>query len=319
MTRSFVFATLLCFFAVLCGAQNDFTYDDAGTEGPANWGDATLVNDADPVCTTGSFQSPINIIVIATEDGDFDPIEVREFAFLAELDFNDENNNLQIEIPAALQSQRLKGGPLEFDDDNDDNTDAYNLLRVQVHSPCMNLINGRLCDVELLYIFQRDDQDFNTDGQEDLAIVSLQFNTPVDDDDDTDDLDDDTTDDDNDDEGENDFIEQITEAAEEAAKPAALDGGFAPFNGFPAEDRSFYSYKGSLPFPPCTENVDWIVFSDQQEISRNQIAAFTDALPDFVNDRKNGNTRDVAGNSFGREVFFTEVIEEESEDNDYFF
>jgi carbonic anhydrase len=297
----------------LCNGQDFYDFSDAGDQGPPNWGDATLVIDANDLCINGDEQSPINIDTDDVDDQDEDPVEVREFGFSAEIDFNTEGNNLEILIPAALQSQRLKGGPLEFDDDDTDDTDAYNLLRLEFHRPCMHLIDDRLCDLEVLYFFERDDQDFNNDGLADLAIVSVQYNTPSDDDGDDDDFDDDVPDDDNDDDGENSFLVEISEAAL-GLKPAAIDGIFRPFDGFPEDDRSYFAYTGSIPNPPCTEDVDWIVFSEQQEISRNQILEFTSSIPSFINDRKDGNTRDVADNSDDRDVIFVRVV-----DDDYFF
>ena len=33
------------------------------------------------------------------------------------------------------------------------------------------------------------------------------------------------------------------------------------------DNRNFYTYKGSFPYPPCNENVDWIVFENPINIS----------------------------------------------------
>jgi carbonic anhydrase len=38
--------------------------------------------------------------------------------------------------------------------------------------------------------------------------------------------------------------------------------------------KTFYSYNGSLTSPPCSENVDWIVFNTPVELSQQQIMAF---------------------------------------------
>jgi carbonic anhydrase len=40
-------------------------------------------------------------------------------------------------------------------------------------------------------------------------------------------------------------------------------------------DRTFFTYKGSLTTPPCTEGITWYVLKTPIEMSRAQIAAFT--------------------------------------------
>jgi carbonic anhydrase len=43
--------------------------------------------------------------------------------------------------------------------------------------------------------------------------------------------------------------------------------------------KTFYHYQGSLTSPPCSENVDWIVFNTPVELSQQQILAFRSRFP----------------------------------------
>jgi len=40
-------------------------------------------------------------------------------------------------------------------------------------------------------------------------------------------------------------------------------------------DRVYWTYEGSLTAPPCTEGVQWFIFQQQVELSRDQLRSFT--------------------------------------------
>lgn len=39
--------------------------------------------------------------------------------------------------------------------------------------------------------------------------------------------------------------------------------------------RGYYRYAGSLPYPPCTENVEWLVFKTPLQVNKNQQERFS--------------------------------------------
>jgi len=44
-------------------------------------------------------------------------------------------------------------------------------------------------------------------------------------------------------------------------------------------DEDFYSYMGSLTTPPCTENVNWIIFKRPVILSVEEVIKLKDAMP----------------------------------------
>ena len=60
----------------------------------------------------------------------------------------------------------------------------------------------------------------------------------------------------------------------EKSKVAVNDLKIDPLELFP-DKRAYYTYMGSLTTPPCTEDVQWIVFKNPITLSKEQISAFS--------------------------------------------
>ena len=52
----------------------------------------------------------------------------------------------------------------------------------------------------------------------------------------------------------------------------------------PEVEKDYYNFEGSLTTPPCTEGVNWIVFKNQETVSKEQVEKFTQTLG-FENNR----------------------------------
>ena len=56
----------------------------------------------------------------------------------------------------------------------------------------------------------------------------------------------------------------------------------APFNlnlNLPEDHESFFFYTGSLTTPPCTENVNWILFRNSITLSLEQVIVLQELMP----------------------------------------
>jgi len=66
---------------------------------------------------------------------------------------------------------------------------------------------------------------------------------------------------------------RMLQAGEEVAGGYQLD----LMKLLPENREHFYAYGGSLTTPPCTEGVQWIVFKDSIQVSKEQISRFVRA------------------------------------------
>jgi carbonic anhydrase len=125
------------------------------------------------------------------------------------------------------------------------NDTRYDLIHFDFHRPSEHTVKGKLSDMEIHLLHK------SAEGK--LLVLSVRIN-----------------------EGNpNAVIAYLwahlpqkpgeTEKVSEMINP----GGMLPVN------RAYWTYKGSLTAPPCTEGVRWIVFEDEKELSRDQIKVFS--------------------------------------------
>ena len=121
----------------------------------------------------------------------------------------------------------------------------YNLKQFHVHAPSEHEINGQLAAMELHLVHKSDD------GK--IAVVGILFKQGA----------------------ENAALSPVwahlpTEAGAEQTFDAEVDAATL----LPADKTSF-RYAGSLTTPPCTEGVNWLLMTQAQEISPEQLRQFT--------------------------------------------
>lgn len=122
------------------------------------------------------------------------------------------------------------------------NEEKFNLKQFHFHSPSDHQLNGESYPIELHLVHE------NEEGQ--LAVIGLLIK-----------------------EGEqNRLLSPILNNIHEEDKVSNMVLTLAEL--FP-ENRTHYLYDGSLTTPPCTEGVQWIVFEESIEFSKEQIESIT--------------------------------------------
>jgi carbonic anhydrase len=79
----------------------------------------------------------------------------------------------------------------------------------------------------------------------------------------------------------------------EEGKKADWSGGFSILDAMPG-DRTFYTYKGSLTTPPCSETVSWLVMKEPMTVSKSQVEKFKSLV--------HGNTNRPVQPLYGRVI-----------------
>ena len=127
--------------------------------------------------------------------------------------------------------------------------EVYELKQFHFHTPSEHRINNNASAMEAHFVHQ------NEAGK--LAVVGVMINSGA----------------------ENPVIASIWDAIPDGNKQE--DSGEVSLNAanLLPEDKTYWSYNGSLTTPPCSERVSWNVLSEPIELSPEQIATFESIYP----------------------------------------
>ena len=117
---------------------------------------------------------------------------------------------------------------------------SYELINMHIHSESEHTISGKKSPLEIHFVHK------NTQG--DLAVVGVLVKQGA---------------------KSESFDKILTNIPKEAGTSQDISVQASDF--LPAK-KTYYSYKGSLTTPPCTEGVNWNVFNNEIEMSEGQIA-----------------------------------------------
>lgn len=162
-------------------------------------------------------------------------------------------NTLFYSPKTILTKVRNNGHTIQFDFDLGDSICSsdthYNLIQIHFHEPSEHTVNGIRYPIETHLVHQSKEGDytvlaiFGIEGEESETVEQLESFLPLAD-------------------------------GEEKVINRALD----LTTMFP-KNKDYYSYRGSLTTPPCTENVNWIIFKEPIILSLEEVIKMRDNMP----------------------------------------
>ncbi len=134
------------------------------------------------------------------------------------------------------------GHSIEFEDQSGNNTisyngDTYTLEQIHFHNQSENTIDGQHYPLEAHFVHE------NSHGQN--LVISVMFN-----------------------------VGQVNQVIGNSFTMVGEQTMFNPIDLIPTQ-TTHYSFMGSLTTPPCSEDVQWIVFEQPLALSEQQLADFT--------------------------------------------
>jgi len=141
----------------------------------------------------------------------------------------------------------------------------YDLLRIQFHSPSENTLEGHTFAMAAHFI--------HASAEGELAIVAVMFElgeaTPA-----------------------------LNKIWKKLPQRAGGKAGFLSIDVAPLlpENKSYYTFTGSLSEPPCTEGVRWFVLKSPMPISKEQLDRFHEIYNGNVRPEQPANGREIMGN-----------------------
>ena len=231
-------------------AGNDWNYDKSSDLGPKYW------NKKYPTCAQNN-QSPINIETEKTRVCNL-LCQLRIKYKPSSCNINNNDNLINILYD--------KGSYVVY---KSENPTKYQLDKLVPHVPSLHTINGTKYDMELCLYHT------NNDGK--LLIISVLINSN------------------NNFSYSQDFLNQFIPGLKNqnySGDPnnEQYDYSIGVANNWNAENvlpvlRNFFIYKGTLPYPPCSKDVLWVIFENSVNISPNDLKVLQERLI-YNNSRK---------------------------------
>jgi len=146
------------------------------------------------------------------------------------------------------------GHSIQFDFEPGDSIDyqgkRYQLIHFHFHEPSEHTIDGIRYPIEMHLVHRNEDNNF--------AVLSImgregEVNQPFE------------------------FLESFLPI--KSGEKKIIDKAFDLRNILPKDASQFFVYSGSLTTPPCTENVEWIVFKDQIVLSEQEVLRLKKNMP----------------------------------------
>lgn len=219
-----------------------------GSAQPAHWGYEGVdgpeywptLNPAYAICGQGTSQSPINITRTTVGDGNGWKLNYKTSSL--RIAHNEHVDDI-IDNGHTIQVTVDQGSTLTTD------RGSYQLKQFHYHTPSEHTIDGTQMPMEAHFVHQ------SADGR--LAVLSVLYQEGS--------------------ENEN-LAKIIAHFPKAKGESSILPEVKLELRFHLPENIAAYHYMGSLTTPPCTENVEWIVFRDPINASREQLAAFAARL-----------------------------------------
>lgn len=187
----------------------------------------------------GASQSPINIIRTDT-DPDSQKNWPLALHYPAETHIHDVVNN---------------GHSIQYDFDEGDDLnfrgETFELKQIHFHEPSEHTLNGVRYPIEMHLVH------YNNAVNEYVVLAVMGYEGSA-----------------SDSYG---FLEQYLPLAPGEMKP--IDRAFNLRNALPAKLTPRFHYRGSLTTPPCTENVNWVIFEEPFMLSHEQVVELKRLMP----------------------------------------
>lgn len=123
---------------------------------------------------------------------------------------------------------------------------TYNLLQFHFHHPSEHTVNGEAAPMEIHFVHQ----DPNSGN---LAVVGVMLTES---------------------DADNEAYAAIFDHLPAEISEATASDLVISLDALLPEDRTYFTYQGSLTTPPCSEIVRWLLLENPVELSAEQIAAF---------------------------------------------